>query len=184
MRYSLAKITTVVALSVLSIGTANAALIQGTYTVVGSNFTSTGAASPFLSITESFTITFDNTALVSQKVTGISLNPASTIVPTSTLGFTYVPGVDSLVVGGLAGTVATADTSTPDFSVTIGSASTPGNFTISALSYTTGNGATYSALTRTVGTPPVSAVPEPASLVLLGSAAAAIAFVRRRKNHG
>jgi hypothetical protein len=67
---------------------AQAAPITGTYTVTGSNFAST-VVPPFSSITESFTITFDSAATVSQRTTGITLNP-STITPTSPFAFTYI----------------------------------------------------------------------------------------------
>lgn len=179
MRHSFVTMSVIAALATLSSGAANADIISATYTVVGSNFTSTGAASPYTSITESFTITFDNTKSVSQQTTGISFNPYSTITPTSTLGFTYIAGADLLTVGGTAATVATADRNSTDFALTIGSASNA-NFSISSLSYTIGTGVTYNALTRVKGTPP-TAVPEPTSMALLVSAAAMVAFARRRR---
>ena len=184
MRYSFVKMTGIAAVAALSLGSAKAAIITNTYTVVGTNFTST-AASPYTSIIESFTVTFNSTATTATPQTvGISLNSASTIIPTSTLAFShiYVPGaVDTLIVGGLASTVATSDPASTDFAVTISNASTA-NFSITALSFTVGTGATYTATTRTVGSPPTpTTVPEPASLTLFGSAAAMMAFVRRRR---
>jgi hypothetical protein len=180
MRNSLVKILAVAATSALSSGAANAAVITNTYTVVGSNFAST-TASPFASITESFTVTFDTNTAVSQQTSGISLNAASTIVPTSALAFTYIPITDSLVVGGVAATVSTSDPASTDFAVVIQNASGTANFSITSLSFTVGTGATFAATTRVVGTPPTAAVPEPASLALLATAAAAFGFMRRRR---
>ena len=179
MRNFFVKILAVATATALSSGGAHALIISNTYTVVGSNFLST-AQSPYASITESFTITFNNAVTVSQQTGGISLNGASTIIPTSTLAFTYVAGADSLIVGGLAATVATSDPASTDFAVVIQNASQTANFSITALSYTVGTGATFTATTRTTGTPPTT-VPEPASLALLATAGATLAFLRSRR---
>ncbi len=157
----------------LSLGTANAALVTSTYAVTGSNFSST-LASPFPSITESFTITFDTSNLVSEQTAGITLNP-STITPTATLAYTYNPFANSLVVGGRAA-VATADPTTTDFALIISNASDAANYSIASLSYTYGNGATY-----TANTVMKASVAEPASLALVATAAGTLAFFRRRR---
>ena len=181
MRYSFVKILATAAALALSSSVASAAIITGTYTVVGSNFAST-APSPYPSITESFTISFNNAVTVSQQTTGISLNGASTIIPTSTLGFTYVAGADTLIVGGLAATVASSDPASTDFAVVIQNASQTANFSITTLTYSLGTGAIFTATTRAVGTPPTTAVPEPASLALLAAAGATLAVMRRRQS--
>lgn len=179
MRNSLVKILAVAAAVAFSSGGADAAIISNTYTVVGSNFVSS-VPSPYASITESFTISFDNAVTVSQQTSGISLNGASTILPTSTLAYTYAAGADTLIVGGLARTVATADPASTDFALVIQNASRTADFSITALSYTVGTGATFTATRTGVGTLP-SAVPEPASLALLATVGGAFALVRRRR---
>lgn len=176
MRYSFVKIIALAAALALSSGVANAAIISNTYTVIGSNFSSS-VPSAFASITESFTISFDNASNVSQQTSGITLNAASTIIPTSRLAFTYAAGADTLIVGGLAATVATSDPASTDFALIISNASSTTNFSITALSYTVGTGATFTAITRRVTSTP-AAVPEPASLALLAAAGAALAFMR------
>ena len=163
----------------MSAGAADAATISGTYSVIGSNFAST-VKSPFASITESFNISFSNTSAVSQQTAGISLN-SSTITPASTLAYTYIPGVDTLIVGGTAATVASSDPNSTDFALVISNASNLSGFGITSLTYSAGQGAVFAAQT-TAHAPAPTATPEPASIALLGTTFAAIGLMRRRQS--
>lgn len=176
MRISILKTLALSAGLALSLNGAEAATVSGTYSVVGSNFLS-AAVSPFASITESFTISFDNATAVSQQTAGIFLN-LSTITPTSTLAYTYIPGADTLIVGGLASTVGTSDPSSNDFALVISNVSNVADFGITSLTYSAGQGAVFTALTTAKAIP----TPEPASLVLLGTALATLRLLRRHKS--
>ena len=173
MRKSLVA-ATLVASSLLA-GRSNAAINTYTYDVTGGTFTTSSGTAPFASITESLTITFDTSAAVSQATAGIVQNASSTIAPTSTLAYTYVPGIDQLLIGGLAATVGSSDPASTDFALVIGNATLPA-YTVTSLSYSTGAGAVYSA--QTLG---VTATPEPASLAVIGSTLAFVALIRRRR---
>lgn len=139
---------------------AHAADIAASYSFSGSTFVG-GTTPPFASIIENIALNFDNSTTITGSATGAFLI-SGTVVPTSTLEFSYIPAADLAIVGGSAATNGTSDPVSTDFAIVISHISSAPR--ISSLTYSTGSGTTFAALTTTITPIAVNVVPEPASM--------------------
>jgi hypothetical protein len=157
---------------------ARATIIAASYAITGSSFVGS-VPSPFATVVENIRFTFDDASTQFSNTSGITLI-SGTVVPTSTLGFTYLAGVNAGFVGGLAATVNTSDPSSIDFAIALNDLS--GTPTISSFTFSDGQGHVFSASTDSVA-PYVAAtaVPEPAISLLFATGLISVALLRRRK---
>ena len=182
MQYSIPRLKILGAallISIMSTGAAHANLITLNYNFTASGFLPPGAppsAAPFDPVTGSFSLTFDNSA----DITNSSAIIANISMPvTGGIVFSYVQSSDLLILGGsLSGANSYTD-GTNDFVWGIDGASTilsPRKF-----SYTTSNFGFWDS-TNIVLTPAGAAVPETgSSVMLLGLALAGMAAARRAR---
>jgi PEP-CTERM motif len=138
-------------------------------------------SAPVDPVVGSFSITFDNAVTVLNQTSGIGLISLNIVLEASGVGFDYFSGGDdTLVIGGVLGGVSTISGNVDDFLLVIDNVSTAPVFQFFFYSQADAiNNAHFARnLNGTVG--PI-AVPEPASLALLGAGIVAAALSRRRK---
>lgn len=171
-------------------GTAQAAIISGTFSFSASGFGSNPGFGGAGGLAGSFTFSFDNAADIvdSTAITVDSLTLDG--VPTALFGsiaFSYAKIGDRLNIGGLAGGAAGVPVAPGvfDFSLRFQPVSDPNGPVFFGLIVGTGNGTTDSgASIRNLSgsfTPAANAVPVPSTLALFGMGFAALCLTRRRR---
>ena len=145
------------------------------YTATASDFIGPSPVSPAI---VSFTLTFDNSADISETSAGLTINSAN-FAYAPTVVFSYIANADLIEIG--ANSELNQGAATDDFLIDIAAASSNPSLDYFAISSTTTAGIVFAAsLSLTPNT--VSEVPEPASLALLGMALAGVGAMRGRRS--
>ncbi|MEM7224924.1 MAG: PEP-CTERM sorting domain-containing protein [Pseudomonadota bacterium] len=166
---------------------ANAALITVDVSFSVGGF---GPSAPVDPVTGSYTVTFDpDDGAVADETSGISLNSLN-IVLDSPFAFTYIPGSDTLVVGGTEATVVSVSAFPPgsnDFFVVISDLTTAPNLANffycqeAPASFNCGvDGGSQGEIDGTIVIDTVQ-VPEPSALALFAVALGGVGFLARRR---
>jgi hypothetical protein len=158
---------------------AQAAIISGTYA-----FNASGFASGFPTVAGSFTLSFDNSADITNS-TALTVNSLTVGgVPSAifgTIAFSYDQSDDRLNIGGLAGG-ADGILAANDFSLRFQPVSGAGGPVFFGVRVGTGNGAEFPGTQSGTFTPADvrTPVPAPAALALFGLGLLGLGVVRRR----
>jgi len=142
---------------------------------------------PFSTLVGSVTVTWDPTLPVTiiDQTSNITLNSLNIPMPT-TIAFTYNPFFfNTMQIGGLINGASNVVAATDDFIIQFRNAdTTPNTFFSRYTTSTTGQDGLYQATTVNVSVvpEPSNPIPEPSTMILLGSGLAGLGFFRRRKS--
>ncbi|HEX3486731.1 MAG TPA: PEP-CTERM sorting domain-containing protein [Micropepsaceae bacterium] len=148
---------------------ANATVITLNDTFIASGF---GAGAPFDPVTGSFSLTFDNSADITD---GTAITASISIPVSGGIEFNYVKISDVLQIGGLLGGVSTISGISDDFFFNIRNVSTLPKF--DGMAYSSSKSTTVAFATAT-GSVAATSVPEPSTLMLFGAGLLATAGFR------
>jgi hypothetical protein len=166
----------------------SASIISGTYAITATDFLSNPPGlAPTPTVIATFTLAFDNSASIPDTTAGLIVNSLNIAVDGS-VEFTYDKTKDVLIIGGSAngGAAGLGGGSANDFSAVILDVTTapnmvfPGDFAYTVLSANPDLFQVFVAQAGTFRFTP-AAIPEPASLVLFGTAVLAFGVIRRRR---